>query len=40
MLAAIARTVWGSLESKPVMDPQTGFVLLVGWAVALAATLT
>ena len=40
MLKAMTRGFWGSADNRAVLDPQTGFVLLVGWAVALAATLT
>jgi len=40
MLAAMARSLRSSADTGPMLDPQTWFVLLVGWAVALAATLT
>ena len=40
MLATLARSFRRSTHTSPLLDPQTGFVLLVGWAVALAATLT
>ena len=41
MLAAVARPFRCRGEaSKPILDPQTGFILLVGWVVALAVTLT
>jgi len=39
MLAAITRPFRAPIETGPPLDLQTGFVLLVGWAVALAATL-
>ncbi|HTS91527.1 MAG TPA: hypothetical protein VMG55_05975 [Stellaceae bacterium] len=40
MLAAIARPFRAPADWKPILDPQTGFVLFVGWVVALAVTLT
>jgi hypothetical protein len=40
MFAVITRSFQCPTDTRPLLDPQTGFVLLVGWAVALAATLT
>jgi hypothetical protein len=40
MIAAMSRTLRGTADAGTEVDLQSGFVLLVGWAVALAATLT
>lgn len=40
MIAAMSRSLRGTSGAGTGVDLQTGFVLLVGWAVALVATLT
>jgi hypothetical protein len=40
MIAAMSRALRGTAVAGTGVDLQTGAVLLVGWAVALVATLT